>query len=155
MREEAMNAPVNAKPLNDTLSVKREAPKPRSFSKPYWDATRDKKLLIQYCRKSGQYQFFPRATSLFTGRARDLEWREISGKGEIFTFTIARRTREPFQGHEPFFIATVTLDVGVNVLGNVVHCGVDEMRIGLKVKPFWAPLPNGTHLLMFEPDRAA
>jgi hypothetical protein len=27
------------------------------------------------------------------------------------------------------------------------------MRIGLKVKPFWAALPNGTHLLMFEPDR--
>ena len=27
-------------PLNDTLSVKREAPKPRSYSKPFWDATR-------------------------------------------------------------------------------------------------------------------
>src|SRR5215475_9837076 len=112
MREETM-----ATQLNNTLSVKREAPKPRSFSKPYWDATREKKLLIQYCRKTGQYQFFPRATSLFT--------------------------------------ATVTLDVGVNVLGNVVNCSPDEMRIGLKVKPFWAPLPNGTHLLMFEPDRAA
>ena len=108
--------------LNDTLSVKREAPKPRSYSKPYWDATREKKLLIQYCRKTGQYQFFPRATSLFTGRPSDLEWREVSGKGEIFTYTVARRAREPFQGHEPFFIATVTLDVGVNVLGNVVNC---------------------------------
>jgi uncharacterized protein len=49
----------------------------------------------------------------------------------------------------------VTLDVGVNVLGNVVHCGLHEMRIGLRVKPFWAPLPNGAHLLMFEPDRSA
>jgi uncharacterized OB-fold protein len=141
-------------PLNDTLSVKREAPKPRSYSKPFWDATREKKLIIQYCRKSGKYQFFPRATSLFTGHP-DLEWREVSGKGEIFSFTVARRAREPFQGHEPFFIATVTLDVGVNVLANIVHCELDEMRIGLPVKPFWAPLPNGTHLLMFEPDRSA
>ena len=140
--------------LNDTLSVKREAPRPRSFSKPYWDATREKKLLVQYDRKSGKYQFFPRATSLFTGHP-DLEWREVSGKGEIFSFTVARRAREPFQGHEPFFIATVTLDVGVNVLANIVHCELDEMRIGLPVKPFWAPLPNGTHLLMFEPDRSA
>jgi uncharacterized protein len=154
MREGAMSAP-SSKLLNDTLSVKREAPKPRSFSKPYWDATREKKLLIQYCRKTGQYQFFPRATSLFTGRPSDLEWREVSGKGEIFTYTVARRAREPFQGHEPFFIATVTLDVGVNVLGNVVNCTTDEMRIGLKVKPRWAPLPNGAHLLMFEPDRGA
>jgi uncharacterized OB-fold protein len=109
---------------------------------------------VQYDRKSGKYQFFPRATSIFTGHP-DLEWREVSGKGEIFTYTIARRAREPFQGHEPFFIATVTLDVGVNVLANIVHCGLDEMRIGLKVKPFWAPLPNGAHLLMFEPDRDA
>ena len=78
--------------LNDTLSVKREAPKPRSYSKPFWEATREKKLIVQYCRKTGQYQFFPRATSLFTGRP-DLEWREVSGKGEIFSFTIARRAR--------------------------------------------------------------
>jgi uncharacterized OB-fold protein len=141
-------------PLNDTLSVKREAPKPRSYSKPFWDATREKKLIIQYCRKSGKYQFFPRATSLFTGRP-DIEWREVSGKGEVFSYTVARRTREPFQGHEPFFIATVTLDIGVNVLANIVHCELDEMRIGLPVKPFWAPLPNGTNLLMFEPDGSA
>lgn len=138
--------------LNDTLSVKREAPKPRSFSRPFWEATREKKLLVQYCRASGKYQFFPRATSIYTGR-RDLEWREVSGKGTIFTYTVARRAREPFQGHEPFFIATVTLDVGVNVLANVVHCSLDEMRIGLPVVPFWAPLPNGTHLLMFQPER--
>ena len=26
------------------------------------------------------------------------------------------------------------------------------MKIGLRVKPYWAPLPNGTHLLMFTPD---
>jgi len=139
-------------PLNDTLSVKREAPKPRSFSRPFWEATREKKLLVQFSRGSGKYQFFPRATSIYNGR-RDLEWREVSGKGEIFTYTIARRAREPFQGHEPFFIATVTLDVGVNVLANVVHCALEDMRIGMPVVPFWAPLPNGTHLLMFQPAR--
>jgi len=139
-------------PLNDTLSVKRVAPKPRSFSRPFWEATREKKLLIQFSRGSGKYQFFPRATSIYSGR-RDLEWREVSGRGEIFTYTVARRAREPFQGHEPFFIATVTLDVGVNVLANVVHCTLEEMRIGLPVVPFWAPLPNGTHQLMFQPAR--
>ena len=138
--------------LNDTLGVVREPPEPRSFSKAYWDATREKRLLVQYDARNGKYQFFPRATSIYTGR-RDLEWREVSGKGEIFTYTVARRAREPFQGHEPFFIATVTLDVGVNVLANVVNCGLEEMRIGMPVVPFWAPLPNGTHLLMFQPAR--
>lgn len=138
--------------LNDTLAVKRTTPPPRTFSRPFWEATRNKKLLIQYDRKAGKYQHFPRPTSIYNGR-RDLEWREVSGKGEVFTYTIARRAREPFQGHEPFFIATVTLDIGVNVMANVVNCELEDMRIGLKVKPFWAPLPDGGNLLMFQPDR--
>ena len=137
--------------LNDTLDVTREPPKPRSFSKAYWDATREKRLLVQYDRRSGRYQFFPRATSIYDGR-RDLEWREVSGNGEIFSYTIAHRARPPFQGHEPFAIALVTLDEGVNVMANLVHCPRDRLKIGLRVKPFWAPLANGTHLLMFEPD---
>lgn len=139
--------------INDTLDVKREPPKPRSYSRPYWEGTREKKLLVQYCKGTGRYQFFPRATSIYTGR-RDLEWREVSGKGKVFTFTVARRARDPFQGHEPFLIAVVTLDVGVNVMANVVHCDLEEMRVGLPMKPYWMPLSNGTHLLMFEPDRS-
>lgn len=142
----------SATPLNDTLAIKREAPLPRSFSKTYWEATREKKLLLQYDPKVGRYQFFPRPVGIATGN-RKLEWREVSGKGEIFSFTVARRTREPFRGHEPFLIALVTLDEGVNVMANMVDCSLEEMKIGLRVKPYWAPLPNGTHLLMFTPDR--
>jgi uncharacterized OB-fold protein len=137
--------------LNDTLDVTREPPTPRSFSKAYWDATRGKRLIVQYDGRSGKYQFFPRATSIYDGH-RDLEWREVSGKGEIFSYTIAYRARAPFQGHEPFVIGLVTLDEGVNVMGNIVHCARDQLKIGLRVKPFWLPLANGTHLLMFEPD---
>jgi uncharacterized OB-fold protein len=139
-------------PLNDTLNVTREPPPWRSFSKRYWDATREKKLVIQYDTKSGKPQFFPHPTSIYSGR-RTLEWREVSGKGAVFSFTIARRAREPFRGHEPFLIALVTLDEGVNIMANMVNCGLDQIAIGLRVKPYWAPLPNGTHLLMFEPDR--
>ena len=137
---------------NDTLDVAREPPVPRSYSRPYWDGTRQKKLLLQYDRRSGKYQFFPRANSLFNGH-RDLEWREVSGRGEIFTYTVARRGPPAFRGKEPYLIATVTLAEGVNVIANVVHCGLDEIKIGMKVRPYWHPLANGTHLLMFEPDR--
>ena len=137
--------------LNDTLSVNREPPKPRSFSKAYWDATREKRLIVQYDKRSGKYQFFPRPTSIYDGR-RELEWREVSGKGELFSYTIAHRARPPFQGHEPFAIGLVTLDEGVNVMANIVHCTRDQLKIGLRVRPLWAPLANGTHLLMFEPD---
>jgi uncharacterized OB-fold protein len=138
--------------INDTLDVPREPPPWRSFSKRHWDATREKKLLIQFDTKTGRPQFFPHPVSIYSGR-RTLEWREVSGKGSVFSFTIARRAREPFRGHEPFLIALVTLEEGVNVMANMVNCRLDEIAIGLRVKPYWAPLSNGTHLLMFEPDR--
>ena len=138
--------------INDTLDVPREAPKWRSFSKPFWDATREKKLLLQYDLTVGKFQVYPRATSIYTGKL-NLEWREASGRGAVHSFTIARRARPPFQGKEPFFIAVVTLDEGVNMMGDMVDCGLDEMKIGLRVKPFWHPLPDGTHMLMFTPER--
>jgi len=138
--------------INDTLDVRREPPRWRSFSKTFWDATREKRLLLQYDPKTDRYQHFPRACGIATGSPA-LEWREVSGKGEIFSYTIARRARPPFAGHEPFFIVLVTLDQGVNVMANMVNCSLEEMKIGLRVKPYWAPLSNGTHLLMFQPDR--
>jgi uncharacterized OB-fold protein len=137
---------------NDTLSVERAAIRPRSFSKPYWEGTREKKLVIQYDPRTKLYQFFPRPVSIYTGR-RDLEWREVSGKGEVFSYTLARRGRPPFRGHEPYLVATVTLDVGVNVVANLIHVAMDEVKIGMKVRPFWAPLPDGLNCLMFEPDK--
>ncbi|HWL03873.1 MAG TPA: Zn-ribbon domain-containing OB-fold protein [Xanthobacteraceae bacterium] len=139
--------------INETLHIPRQPSAPRTFSQPYWDGTREKKIMLQYDKKAGRYQFFPRATSIYSGRRSDIEWREASGKGEVFTYTIARRCREPFRGHEPFFIVLVTLDEGVNVMANTVNVGLDEMKIGLRMKPYWHPLPDGTNLLMFEPDR--
>lgn len=136
--------------LNDTLGVVREVPRHYTFSEPYWDGTREKKLLLQYCRKSGQYQFYPRPVSIFSG-TRDLEWREVSGRGQVFSWTVAHIARPPFAGHTPYLVATVTLDEGVNVIANLINCPLDRVAIGLRVRPAWTPLPDGTNLLLFEP----
>jgi uncharacterized protein len=138
--------------LNDTLGVPREPPKVRHFVKPFWDGTRAGKLMLQYDRKDGSYQFYPRVVGMRSG-SRDFEWREASGKGKVFTYTVARRAREPFRGHEPFLIAMVTLDEGVNIMTNIINCPLADMKIGLRVKLAWAPLPDGSQLFTFEPDR--
>lgn len=140
--------------LNNTLAVDRLAPRHFSFTEPFWKATRDRKLLLQYCRVTGRYQFFPKPISVFTG-GQDLEWREVSGRGEIFSYTVARIGRPPFAGHTPYLIATVTLDEGVNVIANIIGCEIDRIAIGMRVRAAWAPLPDGTHVLLFEPDESS
>jgi len=64
--------------LNNTFDVERAPIKPMSFTKPYWDGTRDKKLVIQYCPEAKKYQFFTRPASLYTGKC-NLEWSEVQG----------------------------------------------------------------------------
>jgi uncharacterized OB-fold protein len=137
--------------LNDTFKVKRDI-KHYDFGMPFWEATRRKKLVIQYCKATKKYQHFPRPVSIFTGRRRDIEWREVSGRGTVFSFTIAHRGPPPFHGVEPYAIASVTLDVGVNVIACVVNCTGEQLKIGMNVKPYWHPLDNGEHLLMWQPD---
>ena len=140
--------------LNDTLDVRRDI-RHYDFGMPFWEATRDKRLVLQYCRVAGKFQHFPRPVSIFTGRRRDLEWREVSGRGTVCSFTIAHRGPPPFQGREPYAIASVTLEEGVNVIAGVVNCTEAELRVGMAVKPYWHPLENGEHLLMWQPDRDA
>lgn len=136
--------------INDTLHIERGAPQSRSFSEPYWEATKNKKLVVQYDTEAGKYQWLPRANSRFTGKASTLEWREVKGEGEVYSFTIVRRARPPFRGHEPFFLAVVELPEGVQIMGNTMGITKDEMKIGLKVKPYWHELPDGFHMLMWQ-----
>jgi uncharacterized OB-fold protein len=138
--------------FNDLIGVDRPLPVERSFSKPFWDATREKRLILQYDRVAQAYQFYPRPTSIYTGRESNLEWREVSGRGKIFSYTIARRARPPFREHEPFWLALVTLDEGVNFMANIIGCAPEQMKIGLRVRPHWAPLSDGRNLLLFEPE---
>src|SRR6516162_1852515 len=143
-----------AKALNDTVGVKR-AIKHFDFSEPYWEGTKQKKLVIQYCKATGKYQHFPRPVSIFTGRRRDVEWREVSGKGVVFSYTVTHRGTPAFRGAEPYAVVSVTLDVGVNFIANIVNCTTAELKIGMKVKPYWHPLDDGTHLMMFQLDNGS
>ena len=55
--------------------------------------------------------------------------------------------------NEPYVLAMVTLDEGVNVMANLIRCTEEDLKAGLRVKPYWHPLSDGRHLLLFEPDR--
>ena len=57
-------------------------------SAPFWDALAEHKIRIQYSPSSEEYVFYPRILAPRT-LADDLEWREISGAGTLYTFTIA------------------------------------------------------------------
>lgn len=140
--------------MNDTVTKKipRPIPKINAYTEtaPFWNAAIKGKLLIQFCRDSGEPQFFPRPVSLATGK-RNLEWREVSGRGTVYTFTV---TRNAWPGHEdrvPYIVALIELEEGVRMMCNLFNVNPNEVKIGMAVKLIWEKLSDDINYPAFEP----
>ena len=72
-----------------------------------------------------------------TGRLKDLEWREITGHGTVFSWTITHRGTDKFRAVEPYAVACVTFDeANVNHIANVVNCTADQLKVGMRVRAY-------------------
>jgi uncharacterized OB-fold protein len=134
---------------SDPLAGQRPAPIQLNFSKPFWDGANDKKLMLQYCPKAGKYQFYPRPVSVYTG-SRDLEWREASGRGRIYSFSLSYKAPPPFKDVKPYVVATVELEEGVRILTNIINCDPKTLKIDMPVRLTWV-LAGSSNYPVFEP----
>ncbi|QDW39893.1 Zn-ribbon domain-containing OB-fold protein [Bradyrhizobium sp. KBS0727] len=133
----------------DPLAGQRPAPIPLNFSKPFWDGAKDKKLMLQYCPQSGKYQFYPRPISVYNG-SRKLEWRESSGRGKIYSFSLSYKAPPPFKDVKPYLIASVELEEGVRILTNIINCDPKSVKIDMPVRVVWVQAGT-TNYPVFEP----
>ena len=133
--------------------MSRPIPPPNPVTAPYWDAARRQELVLQRCRSCGRHVFHPRSTCSHCG-ADELAWERASGRGTIFTFTVARRPPHPgFADLLPLVVAIVELDEGSRLTTNIVGCPPDAVRIGMAVQVDFENLddPDATALPVFRP----
>jgi uncharacterized OB-fold protein len=119
------------------------APVITAESKAFFDAARQGRLLIPVCTTCKRAHWYPRAICPFCASDK-VDWREASGKGTIYTFSIMRRVKEPY------VIAHVTLAEGPTMLTNIVACDVDDVRIGQSVTVVFQDSDDGPPVPMFE-----
>lgn len=93
---------------------------------PYWQAAREGRLLLKLCRACGKSHYYPRPLCPFC-MSSDTEWREASGKGSIYSWSVERRATPPYA------IAFVALAEGPTLLTNIVDCNLDALAIGQQV----------------------
>ena len=124
-------------------------------SGPFWEATRQGRLLLQWCNACERAIFYPRAFCPHcSAGAEGLEWRPASGRGTVYAAGVEHRpdaVGATFSGGQPFCVALVELDEGVRVLSNVVGCPPGEVRCGMAVVVTWEPLSDGRQLPLFTP----
>jgi uncharacterized protein len=127
-------------------------PEPTPVTQPFWDALRRHTVVIQYSPSSDQYVFYPRALAPGT-LADDLEWREISGMGTLYTFTIADRpTAPPWADSLPQLLAVVEWDEGPRLSTEMVNVDPGDLFVGMRVSPVFCDYPDDAiTLLRYEP----
>ena len=127
-------------------------PEPTPVTKPFWDGLREHKVKIQYSASADRYIFYPRILAPGT-LADDLEWREVSGAGTLYTFTVADRpTAPPWADALPQFLAIVELDEGPRLSTELVDADPDTLRVGMRVKAVFNDYPEqDITLLRFAP----
>ena len=102
-------------------------------TKPYWDATREGKLLVKECRSCGNAFFYPR-NHCPNCWSTDTAWRESSGRGTVYTFTVVyQNDLPPFRDRVPYVVAVVELEEGVRMTSNVEGISPEDVRCGLPV----------------------
>ena len=111
---------------------------------PFFDAAAQGRLLVKRCTACGQMHHYPRAICPFCGQDAT-EWREASGRGTIYSYSVMRRVPVPYA------LAYVTLEEGVTMMTNIVDCDLDAIRIGQAVRVVWKPTDGGPPVPMFTP----
>jgi uncharacterized protein len=120
-------------------------------SRPFWGATRERRLAIQRCGACGKHVFPPRALCPHCHEAT-LEWVDATGRGSVYSYTVARRPAGPwFADKVPYVVAIVELDEGVRMLSNLVVGDPSSARIGQRVRVTFEDVGEVT-LPLFEPD---
>ena len=126
------------------MAMKRFIVEPAPASRPFWDATREQRLDLQWCLDCEQPVHFPREVCPRCLGTR-FEWRTASGEAEVYSVVVEHRAEEPYA------VALVDLPEGVRMLTNVVGVPATDVTVGMPVKVTWEALDDGRHLPLFEP----
>ena len=128
----------------------RPVPRPTELTRPFWEAAKEGRLMLQFDRETGKPQFWPRPVSIHSGRT-DMEWREVSGRGRLYAWT---EVHVPLRGMEefaPYVLAAVELEEGVRIMARLVNVTADALTPGMAVRVAWEKLTDEISLYVFEP----
>lgn len=92
----------------------------------FWRASAAGQLLLPRCRACSRWHWHPRAFCPFC-HADALDWIEASGLGEVYSFSIVRRTGAPY------VLAYVRLEEGPILMTNIVDTDLADVRVGMPV----------------------
>ena len=123
----------------------KQSPIPDELDKPFWAACNDGRLVVQNCNACNRLQHPPQPTCGQCDSAANLGWREVSGRGTIYSYGVVFDTPVALlQTDQPYNVAVIELeeDPGIQMLSQLPGVPVDQVPIGAAVRVLFEATPG-------------
>ena len=117
----------------------KDAPLPNTKdwdTREWWEHVKRHELVVQRCSDCGTFRHAP-APVCWKCRSFNYGWEPVSGKGVVYSWTIARHPAHPsVRDKVPYNILIVELPDAENIrmVGNLLDAAEDEIEIGMPVQ---------------------
>ncbi|WP_369235328.1 Zn-ribbon domain-containing OB-fold protein [Streptomyces sp. R21] len=113
------------------MSARFDVPEPDAFTRPYWEAAAEGRLLLRRCGACGRAHHYPREFCPHCW-SEDVTWIRASGNATLYTWSVVHRNDlPPFGARVPYVAAVVDLDEGPRMMTEVVECAEGALRVGM------------------------
>ncbi|OUC94025.1 Zn-ribbon domain-containing OB-fold protein [Streptomyces swartbergensis] len=112
-----------------------DLPEPDAFTRTYWEAAAEGRLLIRRCRACGRAHHYPREFCPHCW-SEDVTWEPASGRATLYTWSVVHRNDlPPFAERTPYVAAVVDLAEGPRMMTEVVGMGsAEELSAGAELE---------------------
>jgi hypothetical protein len=122
-------------------------------TRPFWDAAREGRLVMQTCPHCGTVSFPPKPWCIECG-SRDIDWAEVGPGGTVYSYTLSRSVAMNWPGWQeqlPVVLALVDVDRGARMYAQLVDCPPEEVSIGMRLEAVFVPLGEEVTIPKFRP----
>ncbi|MFI7383355.1 Zn-ribbon domain-containing OB-fold protein [Streptomyces sp. NPDC049813] len=131
-----------------------DAPEPDAFSRAYWDAAAEGRLLLRQCMACGRAHHYPRefCPYCWNDDPRTVRWQDASGRAVLYTWSVVHRNDlPPFGARAPYVAAVVDLAEGPRMMTEIVDCAAHALRPGMALRVAFRPGGGGWTVPVFRP----
>ena len=133
------------------MTTRFDLPTADPETQEFWDAARDRRLLIRRCNACGEASFYPRrfCPSCWSD---DVVWEQASGRASLYTWSVVHSNDlPPFGERVPYVAAIVDLAEGPRMMTNVVDCAHDALAIGMDLEVTFEERTDDVTVPVFRP----
>lgn len=129
----------------------RPLPQPFPWSQPFWDATRERRLVCKTCLDCGHVDHPPYLYCTACGSDRH-EWRPARGTATLVAYAVnTYSVPAAFIEDLPYVLAIVKLPEGPRMISNIVECDPAQLRNGMALEVVFHEAAEGIVLPKWRP----